>query len=243
MERCKPIEKGFTLLVLGSRVYYNIFQRISIDYRRSFVDTELGEQAAMAIRFTFSFAKAKAALLHLAQKNLTGFSKGKACKLLFLSDKRHLVQYGRPITGDWYVAMDHGPVPSSILDLLDAAQSGVIKTEREAEIAACIRFDRSFEYPPIHALEPPDLDDLSESDIESLDAIVQEHGHKSFTELRNLTHGMPAYEKAWSGRSGASAPMSFELFFEEDEDAVAGVVEEVIENGEIRKVFPEPAWF
>jgi uncharacterized phage-associated protein len=197
----------------------------------------------MALEFAFKFAKAKAALLYLAHKNLPAFSKGKACKLMFLADKRHLVQHGRPITGDWYAAMEHGPIPSTLLDLLNAAQSGQISNEPEAEIATSIEFDRSFVYPPIHPLEEPDLECLSDSDIECLDAIALEHGRKSFWDLRCLTHAMPAYEKAWAERGGGSAVMRFESFFEEDEDSLSGVLEDALENDKLRRVFPDPTWF
>lgn len=196
----------------------------------------------MAIEFTFKFAKAKAALLYLAQKNLPGFSKGKACKLLFLADKHHMVRHGRPITGDWYAAMEHGPVPSHILNLLDAAQDGTPNTPQAIDLAASIDFDRTLEFPAILARQVPDLGDLSRSDVDSLDAISREYGQQRFTALRKLTHDMPAYEEAWAHRVSGSAPMEFELFFDEDEDARAGVLEDAIEDDKIRKVFPEPAW-
>ena len=37
---------------------------------------------------------------------------------MFFADKEHLLDYGRPITGDSYVAMEHGPVPTSTRDIL-----------------------------------------------------------------------------------------------------------------------------
>lgn len=42
-------------------------------------------------------------------------------KILYFADREHLSRYGSLMTGDTYVAMKHGPVPSAIYNLLKAA--------------------------------------------------------------------------------------------------------------------------
>ena len=44
-------------------------------------------------------------------------------KLLYFADKLHLERYGRFITGDRYIAMEYGPVPSNVYDMLKAARN------------------------------------------------------------------------------------------------------------------------
>jgi uncharacterized phage-associated protein len=39
-------------------------------------------------------------------------------KVMFFADRSHLRQYGRPVTGDLYIAMANGPVPSRIYDMV-----------------------------------------------------------------------------------------------------------------------------
>lgn len=53
-------------------------------------------------------------------------------KSLFLADRTHLNTYGRPITFDNYVAMEHGPVPSLAYDALKPSYNfaGTFKEER-----------------------------------------------------------------------------------------------------------------
>ena len=40
------------------------------------------------------------------------------CKIMYVADKEHCLDWGRTITGDRYVAMDHGPVPSRVYEML-----------------------------------------------------------------------------------------------------------------------------
>lgn len=197
----------------------------------------------MSVEFAYSFEKALAAILHLASLGLPEFTKGKVCKLLYLADKRHLVKHGRTVTGDGYFALEHGPVPTDTLRLLDAVEAQKLSSDQIVRLNESIGLDRNFQYPRIYPKASPDLGFLSESDLEVLNGIVQQFGGMTFSQLRGLTHETPAYSRAWSTRrSGDRAPMSFEEFFEEDGDAMAGVQQEMIENDAIRKAFPDPQW-
>ncbi len=46
----------------------------------------------------------------------------KCHKILYFADNEHLSKYGRSITGDAYVRMDFGPVPTCIYDLFKAVR-------------------------------------------------------------------------------------------------------------------------
>jgi uncharacterized phage-associated protein len=63
------------------------------------------------IRFTFDRDKFKTVVQVLAQKT-TGLDVMKSVKLLYFIDREHIRTYGRPVLGDFYVAMKAGPVPS-----------------------------------------------------------------------------------------------------------------------------------
>lgn len=203
-----------------------------------------GKARNMAVAFTFDFKKAKAILLYLASKGLPEFTKGKACKLIFLADKQHLVKHARPITGDWYYAFQHGPIPSRILELLDELELNP-KAPEAIELADAFAVDRSFYYPRLRPIQSADLSLLSQSDIETADYIASQFGGMTFTQLRTITHDVPAYEKAWNSKPASSnrESMRFEDFFEEDGEALAGVREEMLENDALRKAFPDPEWF
>lgn len=186
------------------------------------------------IEFQRDQDRTREAIAYLASKSKAGLDKYMICKLLFLADKYHLVRYGRTITGDRYFAMPHGPAPSTILSLLTS-----LTEEENSRLADALTVDRSYQYPRFLARRAPDVEYLSASDIEALDETFARFGSKSFPELRALTHEMAAYQKAWDKRGNKnSVPMAFEDFFEEDSDAIAGVLEEAIENSQLRKTFP-----
>jgi uncharacterized phage-associated protein len=197
------------------------------------------------IAFTFRPEKAIAAISFLVERQLPDLTKGKVDKLLFLADKLHLVRYGRTITGDWYAALQHGPVPSHTDNLLDALEGDVRGYPELAALSQYVYLDRSFLHPRMLSRGACGLieQQLSESDVEVLTRIVDLFGNRSFTELRGITHELPAWEKAWESRGNAnSADMSYEDFFDEDEDTIPGAKEEAVENSALRNYFPEAGW-
>lgn len=105
-------------------------------------------------------------------------------KILYFSDRLHLERFGRTISGDDYVKMEFGPVPSRIYDYIKdinennehfSSKGYQIKPKRTANI-----------------------DELSESDIDVLDEIIDDIGSKTFTERTNLSHDK-AYENSKMG--------------------------------------------
>jgi hypothetical protein len=128
---------------------------------------------------------------------------------------------------------------------LDALEDRVLTRPEVAALSQEIDLDRNFQYPRIVSRGSAALveEQLSISDREILQRIVEIFGSKSFAELRGISHETPAYEKAWAVRGNArSASMAFEDFFEEDEEALAGIREDAIENSALRSVFTEAGW-
>jgi uncharacterized phage-associated protein len=190
----------------------------------------------VGVDFPFDVNRGLEAVVYLASRDIPALDKYKLAKLLFLADKYHLVKYGRPITGDQYFAMPHGPVPTTILNLLSGVVEKKNSDKRVATLLAALEVDRSYQYPRFKAKQPPEQRFLSTSDLRALDEIVERFGNMTFAALKAVTHEMVAYQKAWERRKKASSvPMAFEDFFEEDSDAVSGAREEMIENYKLRK--------
>lgn len=153
------------------------------------------------LRFRFNAAKFVNAVAYLAQA-CPNSSKMSVCKQLYYADKEHLVKYGRPILGDHYYRLEHGPVPTYGLDML----------RRHSSPAAHALLDKyvSVIGNSVHPKQVPDRKVFSKSDLAVLDHIVKKYGKLSAAELRSKTHS----EAPWSN-SDDRCPIDYELFFDE----------------------------
>jgi len=134
----------------------------------------------MSLRVRFDASKAIEVLLYIAERSANVYT---ALKVLYFADKGHLTKYGRLICGDSYVAMRHGPVPSGTYDLIKYARGDGFCWE-DAPITEAFAIQGRTIVPHRKA----NLDFLSQSDIECLDAAIEQYGQLSFGQLRELSH-------------------------------------------------------
>lgn len=127
--------------------------------------------------------KAVAIVLYLAIRTPRPSSMSIA-KLMYFADKTFLERYGRMISSDHYVAMQHGPVPSHTYGLM-----------RDAQPYSQYGF-RVVDSYFIEAIDAPDMGELSGSEIECLDQIIARFGDAPTWYLRQLSHDA-AWEHAW----------------------------------------------
>lgn len=111
----------------------------------------------------------------------------KLCKILYFADQRHLSLYGRSITGDTYIAMQYGPVPSNVDDILKAVRGDSFFSGYVEDLKDKLIFENRY---IIKALAEPDMDELSGSDVECLDYAIDICRNKNFGELTELSHGL-----------------------------------------------------
>ena len=137
----------------------------------------------------FDRDKALEAILYIA-KSLRNPTFHSISKMLYLSDKLHLQEYGRLICGDRYIAMDNGPVPSAIYDMMKvAAKRKSIDVDWDEIIQESLDVYRGRDVIPKRDC---DMDMLAESEVECIQKVIAEYGNKSFGELTDITH-----DRAW----------------------------------------------
>jgi len=137
----------------------------------------------MAIKFKLNKRKAvESVLWFIKEKKVSDMYS--IFKMLFAAEKYHLNKYGRPITGETYLAMQHGTVPKwlykdacEMLGVGFARAGTTLIAERD-----CIK------------------DFFSETDIEAL-----KHGHgeykgMDFHAIESKNHKEPAWIKNWKRR-------------------------------------------
>jgi uncharacterized phage-associated protein len=150
------------------------------------------------VRFNFNESKTLEALVFIASQ-WPGITPFYVAKVLFFADRDHLRTYGRPVTGDAYIAMTDGPVPSRVYDIV----KGNLDLFGDPDaIASAVRIGRNERYPRVYAEREPKLDMLSETDVSALENAIRFCRGKPFGELSNLTH----QERAW-----AEAPANGEM--------------------------------
>ena len=189
--------------------------------------------AGRRLRFEFSLDKFVAVMAYLADVGkIQDLTKLKAAKLLFFADKAHLLKYGRPILGDRYVSMDHGPVPSAALDLMnrlitpDEIDDPVREQLRATLSVHRLSFARN---QPFRARVHGEAayQHLSQSERDVLDEVIATYGRKPVGELIDLTHKEYAWRISDGTRlRGSSAPMPYELFFEGEQTVEASALRE-----------------
>jgi uncharacterized phage-associated protein len=103
----------------------------------------------------------------------------KIFKILWFADLYHLKKYGRTVSGDTYIAMNNGPVPSILYDEMKYTP---------ATGDSFLRFDKGAEKGFVKPLKNVNADFLSASDIEALDYSFNLYKDKSFDELTQLSH-------------------------------------------------------
>jgi len=190
------------------------------------------------MRFRFQPGKLIAAVAYFAQHKLPKLDKLKTVKLLFYADKEHLLKHGRPIFGDVYFCMPHGPVPSYSKNVIDDTLDG---TDEEAGLLKYVAVQYQsvgHKYPQFVLKAEPNLDELSLSELQALDAVIERYGGMSPWDLRQASHK----ELCWTIARDAkpehmeSVPMPYELFFEgtgRDEQEILALALEEQENRDL----------
>lgn len=131
------------------------------------------------------------AILYILQK-MGGICDIHRChKILYFADNEHLSKYGRSITGDSYVRMDFGPVPTCIYDLFKAVRGDSYFALQVDDVRK--NFFHFVNNKDIAAIAEPDMSYLSGSDVEILDKYINQLKDKDFAEVSDASHGY-----AWS---------------------------------------------
>jgi uncharacterized phage-associated protein len=148
------------------------------------------------MRFRFNERKAAQAAAHLLQLHGGRLNYMVLIKLLYLADRQVLLKCGRPLTGDRFVSMDHGPVLSIVLSLINMGRH-----ERQSPWFEYISGPSEYE---VALLERnPDTDELSEYELQVLENVNAEFGDMDKWDLVEFIHTLPE----WENPDGSSIPI------------------------------------
>lgn len=120
-------------------------------------------------------------------------------KILYYADKLHLENYGTLITGDYYVAMEDGPVPSGAYDLIKYVRGDEYTYDAKivnARPEKAIKVNDDI----VEPVRNPDLDFLTESDRECLDKAIEKYANMDGKQLWKVVHQEKAYNNTERNR-------------------------------------------
>ncbi len=127
------------------------------------------------------------AILYIVQQMGGKCDIHKCHKILYFADNEHLSRWGRSITGDSYVKMDFGPVPTCIYDLIKAVRGDSYFASQVDDIRK--NLFHIINNKDIVATSKPCMDYLSETDVEILDKYIRQLKPMDFHEVTQASHG------------------------------------------------------
>jgi len=113
----------------------------------------------------------------------------KVFKILYFADQKHLARYGSAITNDKYIAMTYGPVPSMAYDIVKSIRGDALLATFQDQFTPYFELVGKYS---IRAKINPDLDYLSESEIQCLNESVSESEQLTFQKRTDKSH-----DSAW----------------------------------------------
>ena len=127
----------------------------------------------------------------------------KLVKLTYLCDRRSMERYDAPVTYDTYVSMDHGPVPSGTLDLINKYDTPDWKRWMKRREGHQVSLK-------IQEFADENLDELSAADLNIVDETWKNFGGMDEWDLSRHTH---EHCPEWQYPGGSSRPiMDREIF-------------------------------
>ena len=139
--------------------------------------------------YDFDSTKAIQLILYILEKNGGEADFIKIFKILYFADQKHLAKFGRAMTNDNYIAMNHGPVPSNVYDIFKILKGQSLFNNMADAFTPYFKIENNQN---VISLRKPDLDEMSESEVECLDEAITENNDLGFAELSAKSH-----DSAW----------------------------------------------
>lgn len=141
------------------------------------------------MNFPVNATKATDAVARLLEKSGGKADYLRIVKLAYLADRDSIIRRGIPIFGGHYYSMRKGPTVSDVMNFV---------TQRNAEGWAEHISPRHGN--TLSLTNPSDYGSLSQSELDILDGVVEEHERRSTSELVNWCHNYcREYERVWWG--------------------------------------------
>ena len=142
-----------------------------------------GNKGKISMNVQFDRIKALNALLYVANR-IQRKDFHKIFKIIYFADRQHLADWGKPITGDTYIAMEAGPVPSRMYDMMKIVRGDSYHPDMEG----LGKFFQVENWMYVRPLADADLNKLSRNEQEALDDSIRKYAQLSYDEIKEKSH-------------------------------------------------------
>ena len=108
----------------------------------------------------------------------------KIFKVIYFADRQHLADWGRPITGDTYIAMEAGPVPSRLYDMMKIVRGDSYMSDTEG----LGQYFQVENWMYVRPLVDADLNKLSPKEQKALADSIAQYSSLSYDEIKEKSH-------------------------------------------------------
>ena len=151
----------------------------------------------------------------------------KVFKILYFAEQQHLKNFGQPLTGDSYLAMPYGPVPSLLYDIFKASENQSSPFAEALELSKAFIVTRKDNVPYVTPARDANTDELSETNIEAILKSIDENGPLNFREITEKSH-----DSAWArAEKSGETEMSY-LDIAESAEATPEMLKYILLNAE-----------
>ncbi len=161
----------------------SIFSMIFLLVERNKVVYLQRENETSSMNVQFDKVKTLNALLYVANR-VQRKDFHKIFKVIYFADRQHLADWGRPITGDTYIAMDAGPVPSRLYDILKIVRGDSYLPDNEG----LGQYFQVENWMYVRPLVDADLNKLSANEQEALSDAIEKYASLSYDEIKEKSH-------------------------------------------------------
>ena len=141
--------------------------------------------------------KLKAMLLFFGKyTNPRLLGKTKLMKLFYFVDFGHLKKYGAPITYDTYIHLEHGPIPSTIKNLVDTATDDIDSSALADTISVDISKDNYLQRMiPLRDFTEKDERYFSDTELEIMHKVCERFKDKTTKEIKKVAYSESPWKK------------------------------------------------
>lgn len=138
----------------------------------------------LKMKTTDEILKMKAATLYVVNQFPDGVDYIKLFKILYFAQQQHLVKYGRGIIEDTFHALKYGPVPAFIYKALQIKEGRLDNNDDFQDFLQGFAVRNKL----VNAIQKPDLDELSTTDIRCLEEAIHNYGSLASAHLSEISH-------------------------------------------------------